>query len=241
MIDVGMASVAISVVRQSRMNSRMVADTSTAASSRWNFTSSIDSRMNRDWSRMISVLMSGGRAVAIFANRALTSSDDLHRVGARLLLHEQADGVLAVQPAQTAGSSTESSARPMSRNADRVAVAIGDDQVVELVRARNPAQRPQHQFTRALVDDAARDLQVLSDQGQPDVLDRQPEGGKLVGVDDDVDRPAAAAREGHDADAGDRLQQFLDLVFGNLGHLAQIAPARDANRHDRERVEVDLD
>ena len=62
MIDVGMASVAISVVRQSRMNRRIVAETSTAARSRWNFTSSIDFLMNRDWSRMISVEMSGGRA-----------------------------------------------------------------------------------------------------------------------------------------------------------------------------------
>ena len=60
MIDVGIASVAITVVRQSRMNSRIVAETSTAASRRWNFTSSIDFLMNRDWSRMISVLMSGG-------------------------------------------------------------------------------------------------------------------------------------------------------------------------------------
>ena len=55
MIDVGIASVAITVVRQSRMNSRIVAETSTPASSRWNFTSSIDFLMNRDWSRMISV------------------------------------------------------------------------------------------------------------------------------------------------------------------------------------------
>ena len=62
MIDVGMASVAISVVRQSRMNSRIVAETRTAARRRWNFTSSIDFLMNRDWSRMISMEMSCGSA-----------------------------------------------------------------------------------------------------------------------------------------------------------------------------------
>ena len=61
-IDVGMASVAMSVVRQSRMKSRIVRLTRTAASSRWNFTSSIDASMNRDWSRMISVLMSAAAA-----------------------------------------------------------------------------------------------------------------------------------------------------------------------------------
>ena len=63
-IDVGIASVAITVVRQSRMNSRIVAETSTPASRRWNFTSSIDFLMNRDWSRMISVSMSGGQGGA---------------------------------------------------------------------------------------------------------------------------------------------------------------------------------
>ena len=47
-IDVGIASVAINVVRQSRMKSRIVADTSTAASRRWNLTSSIDFLINRD-------------------------------------------------------------------------------------------------------------------------------------------------------------------------------------------------
>ena len=62
MIDVGMARVAIRVVRQSRMKSRMVADTRAAARSRWNLTSSIDFLMNRDWSRMTSVVISAGSA-----------------------------------------------------------------------------------------------------------------------------------------------------------------------------------
>ena len=62
MIEVGIASVAMSVVRQSRMNRRIVAETSTAASSRWNFTSSIDFLMNRDWSRMIIDLDVGRQA-----------------------------------------------------------------------------------------------------------------------------------------------------------------------------------
>ncbi len=42
MIDVGIASVAISVVRQSRMKSRIVTATRSAPSKRWSFTSSIE-------------------------------------------------------------------------------------------------------------------------------------------------------------------------------------------------------
>ena len=48
MIEVGMARVAINVVRQSRMNKRIVAETRTTARRRWNLTSSIDFLMNRD-------------------------------------------------------------------------------------------------------------------------------------------------------------------------------------------------
>ena len=50
MIEVGIAKVAINVVRQSRMNSRMVAPTRMAASNKWNFTSSIEARMKPAWS-----------------------------------------------------------------------------------------------------------------------------------------------------------------------------------------------
>ncbi len=44
-IDIGIANAAMRVVRQSRMNSRIVKLTSTPASSRWNFTSSIEFSM----------------------------------------------------------------------------------------------------------------------------------------------------------------------------------------------------
>ena len=47
-IDVGIESVAMSVVRQSRMNSRIVRLTSTAASSRCTCTSWIEFSINRD-------------------------------------------------------------------------------------------------------------------------------------------------------------------------------------------------
>ena len=77
MIEVGIASVAIRVVRQSRMNSRIVAETSTAASIRWNLTSSIDFRMNRELSRIITVSTSGGRVSLISARRSLRSSTTL--------------------------------------------------------------------------------------------------------------------------------------------------------------------
>ena len=156
MIDVGIASVAIRVVRQSRMNSRIVAETSTAARSRWNFTSSIDFLMNRDWSRMISVAMSGGSAALSCSSRALTSSTTLTVLTPDCFCTTRLTALSPSSRASVRGSSNKSSARPMSRMPDRIAVAVGDDQVVELGRRAEPAQGAQHQLARALVDPAAR-------------------------------------------------------------------------------------
>ncbi len=114
MIEVGMARVAISVVRQSRIKSRIVAETSTAASSRWNLTSSMDFLMNRDWSRMISVVMSGGRAARSVSSLALTSSTTLTVLTPDCFWTTRLTALAPSRRASVRGSSNESSARPMS-------------------------------------------------------------------------------------------------------------------------------
>ena len=122
MIEVGMASVAMIVVRQSRMKSRIVRPTSTAASTRWNL-----HLVDRVLDELRLVADDHGLDVGRQHRRELGEPlldrlDDLHRVGAGLLLHDQADGVsprsVPSQPRPTAaqprGSSNESSTRPMS-------------------------------------------------------------------------------------------------------------------------------
>ncbi len=76
----------------------MVAETSTAARRRWNLTSSIDFLINRDWSRMTSVVISAGRAAFEQIEAGLDVLDDLDGVDARLFLDHQADGAIAVEP-----------------------------------------------------------------------------------------------------------------------------------------------
>ena len=114
------------------MNSRIVAETSTAASSRWNFTSSIDFLMNRDWSRMTSVVMSAGRVGWSCAEPRLDVVDDLDGVRPRLLLDDQADGVDAVEPGEGPGLLERVLGAADVAEPDRVAVAVGDDHRVEL-------------------------------------------------------------------------------------------------------------
>ena len=73
-IDVGIESVAISVVRQSRMKRRIVRLTRTAARRRWTCTSWIEFSMKRDWSRMICTSTSSGSTARISSRRCLTAS-----------------------------------------------------------------------------------------------------------------------------------------------------------------------
>ena len=72
MIEVGIATAQMSVARRLEMKSITVRLTSTPASTRWNFTSSIERWMKRDWSRMSWVWMSGGSTDWMVARRCLT-------------------------------------------------------------------------------------------------------------------------------------------------------------------------
>ena len=98
MIEVGIATAAISVARRLAMNSITVRLTRMPASTRWSFTSSIDRSMKRDWSRTSCDLDVGrqGRARSL-ARRFLTVSMTCDGVGAGLLAHQQRDGRLAVE------------------------------------------------------------------------------------------------------------------------------------------------
>ncbi len=182
--------------------------------------------------------MSGGSPAQLVETR-LHGVGDLHRVGPRLLLDEEADGVLSVEPGEAPRLFDRVLGPAHVADADRIAVAVGDDQVVELFSRLDAAQRPEHELARPLLHDAAGNFEVLPQDGLPHVLDRQVVRGEVIGVDDDVDRPRAAAGEEDGTDAGDRLQDLLDAVLGDLGHFAHVAPPRDADGDDRAGVEVE--
>ncbi len=74
MIDVGMATAAINVARQLAMNNITVRLTSTAARTRWNCTSWMDSLMKREWSRITCSVTSPGSTVCSCSKRCLMRS-----------------------------------------------------------------------------------------------------------------------------------------------------------------------
>ncbi len=177
MIEAGMARLAMIVVRQSRMKSMIVTATSTAAITRWklHFLERAD-----DEHRLVldhEGLDVWRKDVFEFIETLLHRFDHLDGVGARLLLHDEADGVFAVQPGQAAGL-LEGVFHPADvLDPHRIAVLVGDDQ-----SRGNPAAfstRPMVRSTSsavALVDAPAGEFQVLPHQRLADVLDREVVG-----------------------------------------------------------------
>ena len=102
-------------------------------------------------------------------------------------------------------------------------------------------QRPQQDLRLALLDDAARHLDVLGGDRLADVLDREPVAVQLLDVDDDVDLAGAAAAEVDLADAVDRLDAALHLLVGELRERPEAHRVRrQHDRHDRIRVGIHL-
>ena len=234
-----MARLAMIVVRQSRMKSMIVTPTRMAAITRWNCTSSIERTMNIDWSLTTKVSMSR-QDVLEFIEAFFHRFDHGHGVRAGLLLHDEADGVFAVQPGQAAGLLEGVFHAADVLDPDGIAVLIGDDQVPKSGGVFHAAHGAQHQFAVALVDAAAGQFEVLPHEGLAHVLDREVVAGELVGVDVDVDRPLPPAHQDHRAHAGEAFQVFLDLLAGDFGDFLHRPAAGDGDRHHRDGVEVEL-
>ena len=127
------------------------------------------------------------------------------------------------------------------RHFHRRAAHRRDDDVVELVGGVNAAERPQQDFGFALLDRAARHLDVLALDRVAHLRDREPVGIQFLEVDHDVDFARATASERHFSDAVDRLDAALDVLVRNLGERPQAHRIRGCDdRHDRIRVRIDL-
>ena len=98
-------------------------------------------------------------------------------------------------------------------NADRRAFLCGDDDVVEILRSIDAAERAQEKLAFALLDRAAGNFHVLGDDGFAHLGHRQPVPVELLDIDDDVDLACAPSRDAHLADAVDRLNPAGDLLI----------------------------
>jgi hypothetical protein len=149
-MEVGMASAEMIVTRRFRMNRKTTSAASRPPTSRCSWISSNDFRMNSDWSRVGRMLMSLGSVVLIRSRR----EDPIHHfdgVGARLLPNRKRDGVLArrvlahrrfPQPGLAADLFVRVADAGDLANGDHGAVAVGQDDALEVLDVPQPPERP---------------------------------------------------------------------------------------------------
>ena len=101
-----------------------------------------------------------------------------------------------------------------------IVAACCDDNIVELLRLLDLADRADTCLSLPLVETAARKFNVLDPKCVRNFRCRYVVGTHLVRIDPDIYLPFAAADDGDLADTVDRLDPFLDSVFGDLCYIA---------------------
>ena len=142
-------------------------------------------------------MTSGGSSCAGRVEPLLDGVDHLDRVHARLPLHQQDDGRLAVEAGQRAAFLGQVDRFAQVANPHRHVVDGRHDELVEIARIGHAAERAQAQLAVAGVDAAAGNVGVLRDDRIVDLHDRRAVGGQLGGVDVDLDRPLDGAFDDH--------------------------------------------
>ena len=122
------------VAHKLRRKTKITITTSAMVSSRVNCTSSTAARMVWVRSLMISILIAGGIAATSRGSVRLDLVDGLDDVGAGLLEDDEEDAALAVGPGGLLGVFRSGDGLADVANPQRAAVAIGDDDVVPVLR-----------------------------------------------------------------------------------------------------------
>src|SRR5262249_41158135 len=114
-------------------------------------------------------------------------------VAAGLLLDDEADRDVAVESAQAPRLLDAVLDRGHVLDPHWIAVAIGDDDVREVLGDLDPAEGPQNLLVSARVHASAGQLEVLPHERESHVLDREPATAELRRLDCDIDRPRLPA------------------------------------------------
>ena len=119
------------------------------------------------------------------------------RVDAALLADRDRDRRLAVERSTpTCGSAPVSSTVPMSRMRIGMLPRVATTMSANSSGVRQPADRAHRQLARALLEPAARQLEVLRAQRRGDVGGRERVGVQPIGIDLDLDLRGAGRRTG---------------------------------------------
>ena len=164
--------------------------------------------------------------------------DDVDGIGARLLSDLQADGRLPVDLVGLADLlDAVLDVADVAKRDDRP-VAVGQDDPVEIVDVLDPAERAERHFRRPGHEVAAGDLDVLTRDGGPHLIDGQPVGVEPVGVEQQLDLPPAIPLQLDRPHVFHRLEDLLDLLVRNLRDFLLRSRPVDVELQNRRRVRV---
>ncbi|GJE36112.1 hypothetical protein KHHGKMAE_0159 [Methylobacterium persicinum] len=150
--------------------------------------------------------------------------DTVHRVddvGAGLLEHHQEDATPPVRPARLLGVLGAGDRLPDVPHAERRPVAIGDDDVVPVLRRGELVVGVDGVAVAAAVDAALRVVDGGEGELGAHVLQGQALGHELGGIDLDPDRRLLLAADEHLGDAGDLADALGELHVDRVIHVDQ--------------------
>ena len=240
MIEVGMASPATIVLRQSRMNSSTVNATSTAPSHRC-VLHGVDGAV--DEARLVAHHLQvdvRGQDGAELVELRLHAVDHLHRVGARLLADDELDRVLAVQPGEAARLDDAVLGVAEVTHVERPPAHVRHDEVVEIAHRLDASHRAHGQLAARLIEPPAGQLDVLRAMASRTWPTDSPWAVRRSGSTKMLIARSCPPRRITCPTPGMRLDDLLDLPARQLGHLPQAAAAGDGDGHDGDGIDVEL-
>ncbi len=169
------------------------------------------------------------------------AAGDVQRVGGGLLDDADRDRRFAGEPG---GVALRQGAQLDARNVaqlDREVVGVLDDDLLELLRRRQPGLRENGELAIVALDAARRDLDVLGADRRLDLLNRDVVGRHAGPIEPDAHGVAPLAADLDLGDAGDVLHPVGDEAVGEIGQLKRVVSRADQRQEqDRLRIRLDL-
>ena len=219
----------------------MTMTTRKMVSSSVNCTSSTAARMVWVRSLMNSILIAGGIAATSLRQQRFDLVDGLNDVGARLLEHHQEHAALAVGPGCLLGVFRSGDGAADVANPQRPAIAIGDDDVVPVLRIQQLVVGVDGIGPLVAVDIALGAVDGRHRDLAADVFQRQSLGHQLGGIDLDPHRGFLLPADDDLRHAGDLADLLGELGVDRVAHRGQRQRVRGRRQQqDRGIRRVDL-
>ena len=175
-----------------------------------------------------------------FREPFLHTVDDLDRVAAGLLAHDERHAVQVVRLRQRARFLDAILDLGHILEIHRLSRDVGDDDLAKVLHALHPAQGPQDQLARFLVHAPARHFEILPQQRLAQIVNGEVIAAQFFVIDRHLHRAGAGARHIDRANILDGFEVLLDELVRDIGYFFEIARRAHADGNDRLGVHVEL-